>query len=342
MRCLVSLQDHTSFALCQGQDDCYALTHLSCLSKRFLSQEASTSTSPPPLLPDKGTCPSCESPLRWGDLIRGSYRRKEHAEDGGVTRKRNLARMARMAKLLANRDAFAGGDDEARSEEEIHVNEEGDAPVKKITRKGRPPKAVKSKEDLVEEKKTKTTRKAKSATDTAKKNAKTTKVKTKGKAAFSTSSKKPAMAYEDISDSGSDLSEVSERFDFDSEDDGLDLVSGNNNKEDEDDSRSSDFERQAAFHAAAEVSLEIQTNDLDVLDSVTSSPVSISPHAARTLESPTKRRRKMSDLSDDLADFLYQLRTTSTARVGTERTLATLTGTAGKETSKILAISDSD
>lgn len=45
--------------------DCQALTHLSCLSNRFLKQERSGA-----IVPIQGTCPSCKSPSTWADLMR--------------------------------------------------------------------------------------------------------------------------------------------------------------------------------------------------------------------------------------------------------------------------------
>ena len=48
---------------CPG-DDCNALSHVSCLSKHFLS---GINTSM--VIPDKGHCPSCHTQLQWQDLM---------------------------------------------------------------------------------------------------------------------------------------------------------------------------------------------------------------------------------------------------------------------------------
>lgn len=47
------------------------VSHLTCLSAKFLTQEPSDSA----LLPRGGTCGSCGTYVLWGDVIRGSYRR---------------------------------------------------------------------------------------------------------------------------------------------------------------------------------------------------------------------------------------------------------------------------
>lgn len=119
----IDTSEALSFALCHADDspaDCEALMHLSCLSKRFLSLEASTSSLPPPLLPDRGTCPSCSIELRWGDVIRGCYRLHTHLEDGGkgrATRKRReKLRNTKLEKLIRGEissDSEASSNDEA-------------------------------------------------------------------------------------------------------------------------------------------------------------------------------------------------------------------------------------
>lgn len=59
-------------------------THLICLARHFLSSDPTptqqTNTEDllatrQRILPDRGQCPSCSTNLRWGDLIKGCYRR---------------------------------------------------------------------------------------------------------------------------------------------------------------------------------------------------------------------------------------------------------------------------
>ena len=59
---------------------CLAVSHLSCLSRHFLANEASSSSNAD-IIPRGGWCDSCDAYILWGDVIRGCYRRRE----GGVT-----------------------------------------------------------------------------------------------------------------------------------------------------------------------------------------------------------------------------------------------------------------
>ena len=54
---------HDLFTICSGSD-CRSLAHVACMSKHFLR-------FPPKgaILPKTGTCPSCETNLRWLDLM---------------------------------------------------------------------------------------------------------------------------------------------------------------------------------------------------------------------------------------------------------------------------------
>lgn len=51
--------------VCPAQG-CNSLSHLSCLSKSFLAAEAASNT----VVPTEGDCPSCQTRLRWKDLVR--------------------------------------------------------------------------------------------------------------------------------------------------------------------------------------------------------------------------------------------------------------------------------
>lgn len=52
------------FTICP-HGDCSSLAHIKCLASRFLTETNSTS-----LVPARGTCPSCQTALRWDDLMR--------------------------------------------------------------------------------------------------------------------------------------------------------------------------------------------------------------------------------------------------------------------------------
>ncbi|KAF1847973.1 GIY-YIG-domain-containing protein [Cucurbitaria berberidis CBS 394.84] len=45
---------------------CKAVSHMACLSKKFLAEEGNQDT----LLPMEGTCPSCRSPIRWSTMMK--------------------------------------------------------------------------------------------------------------------------------------------------------------------------------------------------------------------------------------------------------------------------------
>lgn len=84
-------QDPLSFINCSSST-CYTSTHLVCLAQHFLASD----TTPCPsqaaiedfaprkrILPDRGRCPSCSAEVRWGDLIKGCYRRQNiHSKPG--------------------------------------------------------------------------------------------------------------------------------------------------------------------------------------------------------------------------------------------------------------------
>ncbi|KAH9822415.1 hypothetical protein DFH28DRAFT_881849 [Melampsora americana] len=82
----IDIEDSLSYINCSGPD-CYISTHLICLSQHFLTSSVTQFPTPTPsantelafrkrILPDRGRCPSCLANLRWGDLIKGCYRRK--------------------------------------------------------------------------------------------------------------------------------------------------------------------------------------------------------------------------------------------------------------------------
>ncbi|KAJ9099948.1 hypothetical protein QFC21_003956 [Naganishia friedmannii] len=93
----IDVKNHQSFALCPSDQttlECHGLYHLQCLAPHFLRTEmhtpppvtastADTPIAPRFLLPKNGTCPSCETRLEWGQVIRGCYARRD-GEIGSV------------------------------------------------------------------------------------------------------------------------------------------------------------------------------------------------------------------------------------------------------------------
>ncbi|KAJ3475570.1 hypothetical protein NLI96_g11751 [Meripilus lineatus] len=65
-------QKPLEYALCPSLG-CVAVSHLHCLSRRFLESDTSHSE----LIPRGGTCKSCNTYTLWGDVVRGCYRRQE-------------------------------------------------------------------------------------------------------------------------------------------------------------------------------------------------------------------------------------------------------------------------
>ncbi|KAF2727834.1 hypothetical protein EJ04DRAFT_505083 [Polyplosphaeria fusca] len=63
--CRVPVDASVSLTLVCPLDSCQALSHMQCLSNRFLREEG----LPDALLPLGGTCPGCHSPVRWSTLV---------------------------------------------------------------------------------------------------------------------------------------------------------------------------------------------------------------------------------------------------------------------------------
>lgn len=213
--------------------------------------------------------------MRWGDVIRGCYRRKIHTEDNGATRRRNQKRLAKLAKLKA----IANGELDGISE--INDDASTDGKVKKPARKGRPPKAEATQREAGGAGTAKKTPKGRSRKDVATEDVKPPAkgVNASAESVSATRIKKTPLLYEDLDDSQGE-SEVSERFDFntDEEDGNADL-----------DLEASDVEKEAAYFAAAEGSREMQFNDLE--GSSPSSPSS--PSSTNVCSSPSKKRRTL-------------------------------------------------
>ena len=69
-RPLTNLQDPVTVCLCPTVA-CNSVTHISCLSDHFQAQDPLS-----PIIPRGGTCPTCQTWVSWGDIVKGMYRRK--------------------------------------------------------------------------------------------------------------------------------------------------------------------------------------------------------------------------------------------------------------------------
>ncbi|SCV74406.1 BQ2448_6838 [Microbotryum intermedium] len=140
----VNVEDHLEFLMCTSDTatcttnepkSCSALYHLPCLAHQFThsrKQEYSTLNRPEaeklPLLPTKGTCPSCHSELHWSELVRGSYRRLEEVQ--GKREKVKRAEMRRRKKEEAAVEKGGKtklGRGRGKKGKEMVVDEEGSA-----------------------------------------------------------------------------------------------------------------------------------------------------------------------------------------------------------------------
>lgn len=62
--CLADLEHGSGIYTICSNPDCEAVTHITCLSKHFLTDEEES------LIPIKGTCPSCETETKWIDIVK--------------------------------------------------------------------------------------------------------------------------------------------------------------------------------------------------------------------------------------------------------------------------------
>ncbi|KAF7321451.1 Structure-specific endonuclease subunit SLX1 [Mycena kentingensis (nom. inval.)] len=73
--CKEHIPNYTADALSTGlcpAPSCSAVAHLTCLSTRFITEQAHSSSD---ILPRGGDCPVCGTYALWGDVVRGSFRR---------------------------------------------------------------------------------------------------------------------------------------------------------------------------------------------------------------------------------------------------------------------------
>lgn len=96
--------DTELFNICLDAE-CCSLTHLSCLSTRFLKESRSSA-----LVPTTGTCPSCHTSLQWSELMRAlTLRMRGQKEVNKLLKKRRGGAAAVAAEIL---DENSGSEDE--------------------------------------------------------------------------------------------------------------------------------------------------------------------------------------------------------------------------------------
>lgn len=107
------------FNICLDRD-CTCMTHLSCLSARFL-QNSQLDT----MVPKEGQCPSCNASLQWADLMRVlSLRLRGQKEVKKLLKKRNRGAVAVAAELLEENESADEDDEPVEDNMEEDVNHE--------------------------------------------------------------------------------------------------------------------------------------------------------------------------------------------------------------------------
>lgn len=64
--CKIDVSSDKSLVLVCPVETCRAVSHMACVSQKFLAEESNADA----LIPIQGTCPSCHTSLRWSDLIK--------------------------------------------------------------------------------------------------------------------------------------------------------------------------------------------------------------------------------------------------------------------------------
>lgn len=116
----IDIEKHL-YNICLGRA-CHSLTHLSCLSARFLDEERSDT-----MLPIKGTCPSCRTTLQWSELMRVlSLRTRDPKEVQKLLKKRNRGAAAVAAEILEESDDIGTIDAEESDNAEMNDDPQGE------------------------------------------------------------------------------------------------------------------------------------------------------------------------------------------------------------------------
>ncbi|KAL0072788.1 Slx4p interacting protein [Marasmius tenuissimus] len=86
-------------ALCP-QASCSSVSHLSCLSRKFLAEASSRKSSKvSPMIPRGGECPGCSSYILWGHVVKGMYRR---AAGGASTMEDDIAEEVENGEMFVS------------------------------------------------------------------------------------------------------------------------------------------------------------------------------------------------------------------------------------------------
>ncbi|CAN9089640.1 unnamed protein product [Alternaria alternata] len=64
--CKEDVSPDTSLVLFCPVETCHVVSHMACMSQKFLAEESNIDA----FIPVQGTCPSCRSSLRWSDLMK--------------------------------------------------------------------------------------------------------------------------------------------------------------------------------------------------------------------------------------------------------------------------------
>ena len=64
--CKEDVSPDTSLVLVCPVETCHVVSHMACMSQKFLAEESNIDA----FIPIQGTCPSCRSSLRWSDLMK--------------------------------------------------------------------------------------------------------------------------------------------------------------------------------------------------------------------------------------------------------------------------------
>ena len=103
--CSEGLDMHNDLFVICPSNGCQSLSHLTCLSNRFLQQTQSSL-----LVPESGKCPSCRKTLQWSDLMKElSLRTRGEKEVKKLLGKRKKTKTATAAEIL---DSESDDDDD--------------------------------------------------------------------------------------------------------------------------------------------------------------------------------------------------------------------------------------
>ena len=92
------------------KDNCQAVSHLTCLSRRFLDEEG----EPGSVVPKAGSCPQCKSTFQWIDLVKEMSLRVR-----GESEVKRLMKKPRVCKARITKDVAALQPDNFAMEDEF-------------------------------------------------------------------------------------------------------------------------------------------------------------------------------------------------------------------------------